>query len=587
MKKFIRMKQQFCMCCVAVMAATLILIPISVSAAESVLSYPIYHKHIASCENIVNKTISANGPSALRTVKTDTCACGGHHDYYEFNASCSCGKTWHTTGHACINSPEGSYQGSCGNYSRIDCNTSHLHPVKDYVCGQTEDTIIDTVTVFFSTLQPVWEVEMYAETGGTLDDMSLQWENADGDSSIKVNSNGEYHLYATYKEQEIEYVSDIVVAVNNIDLEEPNVSEIRADKVEFTSDNIILSLEASDAGGLPEDYISWEGSAYDSNNYYEVGQNGTYQATVRDIAGNMVTRTITVENIDKDVPIITEIVTNPKPWYSGKCQVTVLSEDTGSGLQEEAYSWDSGECWIEENWIEVSENSVVEVWIRDNVGNILQREIEVKQQRKPSGKTDDYEEPTSENTSETVFEEEVKVTPETNEAKEEIIVLPDTSEEELNYPFLPEPDRSDVVEEAYIETEPFYAEKIVDELEVLGQDRNTLGLGLILLLSVAGLLTLGILLLFLYLFLGICRIYEVDNRQKEKYLGNTGIRFVKKGYSAKIGENIVNKANSRILKIKLPRWFVKMTEYKPFRIIVGEYTLDKYIEKEIAFNIKA
>lgn len=587
MKKFIRMKRRFCMCCIALMAAALILVPISVSAAEIVLSYPIYHKHIASCENIVNKTISANGPSALRTVKTDTCACGGHHDYYEFNASCSCGRTWHTTGHACINSPAGSYQGSCGNYSRIDCNTSHLHPVKTYVCGQTEDTIIDTVTVFFSTLQPAWEVEMYAEAGGILNDMSLQWENSDGDSSLKVTSNGEYHLYATYKEQDIEYVSDIVVVVNNIDLEEPNVSEISADKVEFTSDNIILFLEASDEGGLPEDYVSWDGNAYSANNYFEVEENGTYQAVVRDIAGNTVTRTITVENIDKDAPIIAEIVTNPKTWYSGNCQVMVLSEDEGSGLQEEAYSWDRGANWISQNWIEVSENSVVEVWIRDNVGNILQKEIEIKQQKKPSDNTDHYNEATSENNSEIVFEEEIEVIPKTSEAAEEIIVSSEVPEEELKYQFLPEPDWSEEVEETYIQAEPLYAEKEINELEVLEQDKNSSGLELILFLSVTGLLTLGILMCFLYLFFGICRIYEVDNRQKEKHIGNTGIRFVKKGYSVKIGENIINKANSRILKIKLPGYFVKIAEYKPIKIIVGECVLDKYIEKEINFNIKA
>ena len=108
MKKFIRMKRRFSLCCVAFMAIALICIPMYIHAEDTVLTYHLYHKHIAGCQTTVYKTISADTTSVLRTVNTDTCSCGGHHDYYEFTASCSCGKTWYTTGHACINSPANS-----------------------------------------------------------------------------------------------------------------------------------------------------------------------------------------------------------------------------------------------------------------------------------------------------------------------------------------------------------------------------------------------------------------------------------------------------------------------------------------------
>jgi len=92
---------------------------------------------------------------------------------------------------------------------------------------------------------------------------------------------------------------------------------------------------------------------------------------------------------------------------------------------------------------------------------------------------------------------------------------------------------------------------------------------------------------FFYVLFGMCHIYEVDNRQREKHLGNTGVRIKKNGYCVKVGEAIIHKANSRILKAKLPNWFVKLAEYKPFKIIVGESVIDKYVEREIDFHINS
>lgn len=594
MKKFIRMKRRFSLCCVAFMAIALICIPMSVKAEEIVLTYPIYHKHIASCETIVNKTMSANGASALRTVRTDTCACGGHHDYYEFNASCSCGKTWHTTGHACVNSPAGSYQGSCTNYSRINCNTSHLHPVKDYICGQTENTIIDTVTIFFSTLQPVWEVEMSAKSDGMLNDVGLAWEGTEGNAQMSVSANGEYHLYATYKEQDIEYVSDIVVAVNNIDWEAPFVSEIKSDKEDFTADNIILSLEASDSGGLPENYVSWNGNEFGSSNCFEIEENGTYEAVVKDIAGNEVVRTIKIENIDKMPPKITELTTDPKPWYSRECKVTVLAIDQGngndgSGLPENAYSWNEGNTWTSQNWVSLSEEGIVTLWIKDNVGNVLQKDIEMRHQKRPSDNNNDnnqVEETTSEQMEEETetpsSEESIKVEEESEET-----IIEESPEEELIYTFLPEPNWDNDVIEIQVEEETVYAEKENNEMKVLENAELSFDWMWILCLTIVGVVFLSMLLFFAYVYMWMCRIYEVDNRQRERHIGTTGIRFKKTGYSVKIGESIIHKANSRILKAKLPKWFVKFAEYKPFRIMVGESVIDKYVEREVDFHISS
>lgn len=589
------------------MAIALICIPMYIHAEDTVLTYPLYHKHIAGCQETLYKTISADTTSLLRTVNTDTCSCGGHHDYYDFTASCSCGRTWHTTGHACINSPAGSYHGSCGNYSWINCDTSHSHPYTDYTCGKDEETVIDVIYVSSSTLVPAKEVVLKAFTEGMLEDVCLAWNETENISEITVSENGEYFLYATHTEGGVEYVSQLSIEVNNIDNELPIVSDIVANQNEYTSGNIRLSIEAEDAVGLPEEYVSWNSGEYGKDNFYEISENGTYSVTVKDIAGNTVTKTIDIGNIDKAAPEIKEVTVLPEPWYSGICEITVIAEDVGngnegSGLAEQAYSFDGGETWIESNQYELSEPGVVIVKVRDAVGNIAEREMEVTRQALPVVENNSNVEnsaPNNPNIETTVPEVSPTLPIEPSnrenldeEDKNNAEIVEEMSEEKasdstLNYMFLPEPNWEEEVVENQVQEVPFYAETENNEMIVLEDDGDNINWLLISAISVLGLLLLSAFIFFIYVLFGMCRIYEVDNRQKERQLGTTGIRLQKNGYSVKIGETIIHKANSRILKAKLPKWFVKFAEYKPFRIMVGESVIDKYVEREVDFHISS
>ena len=606
MKKFIRMKRRFSLCCVAFMAIALFCIPMYIHAEDTVLTYPLYHKHIAGCQATVYKTISADTTSVLRTVNTDTCSCGGHHDYYEFTASCSCGRTWHTTGHACINSPVGSYHGSCGNYSQINCDTSHSHPYTDYVCGMDEDTVIDVIKVSSSTLLPAKEVVLKAFAEGMLEEICLVWQDTDNLSEITVSENGEYLLYATHKEGGVEYVSELSIEVNNIDNELPVVSDIVADQNNFTSGNIRLSVVAEDAVGLPEEYVSWNGGEYGKDNFYEVSQNGSYSVTVKDIAGNTVTKTIDINNIDKAAPEIKDVNVLPEPWYSGTCEITVIAEDVGngnagSGLADQAYSFDDGQTWTENNRFELSEPGIVIIKVRDAVGNIAERKIEVTRQAMPvvnnsnvgngASEPPNYEgtipeedpilpiEPSYRENHDEADEDNAEIVEEMNEEK--------ATDSTLNYVFLPEPDWKGDVVEIHVQEESMYAEMENKEMEVLENDGNNINWLLIVCISVLGMLILSAFAFLIYALFGMCRIYEVDNRQSEKRIGTVGLRLQQNGYSVNLGESIIHKANSRILKAKLPNWFVKLAEYKPFKIIVGKSVIDKYVEREIDFHINS
>lgn len=589
-------KKRFYLCGIMTILIMMIGFSEAVKAQEQICTYEIYHKHIGSCETTAYKTISADRTSKVVTTRNDACSnCGGHHDYYEFTASCSCGKTWKRTGHACINSPAGSYKGSCPNYSKVDANTSHSHPYKTYTCGYTEESVIETIIVEASTLLPAQEVILSARTSGALENVTLHWE--DGNEEVAVKENGVYHLFVSYYENEIEYISDIPIEVNNIDTEPPVVDEIMASETEFTNTPITLTVAANDNMGFPEAYISWNGGEFNSENTYVITENGTYEATIIDQAGNAVTKAITVTNIDTSEPQIIKMSTNPSKWYSGTCTVSVEAVDMGNGyegcgLAAEAYSWDEGITWVPDSFVECTEPGIVKVLVRDALGNVATAELEVKKLKK-SKKTS--------NNAITEWEEidtevEVIEIPEENSEsiiseKEEDISKPvvdvkdsDQKEKEPNYLFLPEYEAEYTVEQILPETDYYLNEKESDTVEIVEKE-NGYQVGIIICASLvmAGLMIIGI---FCYL-ISVCSVYEKDKNNRENYLGKARMRQKNKEYIIKIAPAVLDKANYRTLVIKLPIWKAKRTEYKPVKILLADQIIETFAEKEINIQIKS
>ncbi len=590
MKKCERMKRRFRLCCSILLLGALIALPLSVQAADNRLTYPLYHKHIGGCEETVYKTISANGSCRVETIKTDTCSsCGGHHDYYSFRAYCSCGKNWSSSGHACINSPYGTNHGSCSNYSAVNSNTSHSHPVKEYVCGLGEDSVIGTVYIDKSTVLPCQEMKLCASSEGDLEHIQLSWKDGLDGSEITVCDNGTYYLHVTYSENAVEYITEIAVEVNNIDKTPPIVGEITAGETAFTADNVILSLTAEDEYGLPEAFVSWNGGEYTAETAFEVSANGVYEAVVRDLAGNTVSRSITISNIDKTAPEMISYKTNPSPWYSGSCDVTVVAQDgeKESGLAEQPYSWDGGVTWTESASYTLTEPGTLSVWIKDAVGNIAQEEINLQRSSKPKPpETGDNQAP-----------EEI---PEKESEPEESAPQPEESEEETAKEELPsEPDSMNFddekvvseeemveVEVVTVEEESFYSEGEKIKIESI-ENKNTGPDGKILITIglLGAIIGSGVIIFLLYVLFGICRIYEVDKHNAIKYLGRSGIRYGQRRYEIRIRDGIIHKASTRNMQIKMPDWFVKTTGYKPLRIVIGKQVIEKYVEKEINFHV--
>ncbi len=612
MSNFMRKKVKFRLCCSLGLLMALLSIPVIAYADNAVASYEVLHHHSIACQETVYRTISADTTSNLVKTATDTCSqCGGEHHYYDYQGSCSCGRTWHTNGHACIHSPYGSFPQGCSNYSVINCKTEHSHPFLEYVCGKTEDSVVGTITVQQDITSPAQQVTLTGVLEGEIEESKISWEGASDSNSITVDANGAYKMYLSYKEGGISYLQEYSVSVDNIDHQPPMVSEIVASKTEVTSENVVLSLSAEDNVGLPETYIRWNGGEWQSNSDLEVISNGIYEAEVRDLAGNTVKKSITISNIDKTAPVIQELHYSPKPWNTGNAivKVVAIDEDSGNegnGLADLPYSWDKGETWVEEDTFEIGETTVVVVWVRDKAGNISEQEIEVLKEKLPtpppapsagSGSGAQNTQPMENNVLTEIPDENIVVATNSVGEQEEIpkenipVATLENMHEEVEEKeevfrdnFSMETEDATVV----VVEENLYSGLEENEMETLEApaENNRIKIQLTMLGWIAGGIVLGLLGLFLFVLFGLCRVYEVKANGQENYLGRVGVKYRKKGYSTSIHKNLLEQASSRDIRLKFPKWFVKCNAYKAMHIEAGKSSFDKYVEREVDIHIQ-
>lgn len=594
MKQYYCMKKRFCLACSLALLIALLSLPMSVRAEDGIVVCSIYHKHIAGCEKIVYKTMNADGYSGSYISGTDTCAlCGGQHHYYQAVGSCSCGQTFSANGHACINSMYGTNRGSCPNYSVLSLNTSHSHPVSEYACGKTEETVIGTVKVQKDNELPAQSVTLSATAEGEMDSIALSWGSLAEGSELTVTENGTYTLYITYSENGIEYMTDLNIEINNIDHDAPVLGDIEVSRTEFTSENIIIKVTPQDAFGLPQDCISWNGEAFGEAREYEVQENGSYEVIVKDYAGNTVSGMVEIHNIDKTPPEIKGIQVWPAPWYDGECTVKVEAQDLGngnegSGLAKNAFSFDGGENWSENNSISLEQPGSITVQVRDNVGNISERTFEVSYDTRPA--------PVQGGNGQSAPTQPLEVTQESLSTQQDVIAeRENTGKHEEAAEVYGESEPSDgeemsmETENVFVEMEEYQTENDAGTLQIMEENKKTFVSMKGILLTICILLGTGLLAgigMILFLLFGLCRIYETDYNGKERFLGSVGIRFGEKGYTACIGASLIRKAKSRELKMKIPSWFVQCAKYRLLKIKVGNQILEKYVEKEVSFHVR-
>lgn len=173
--------------------------------------------------------------------------------------------------------------------------------------------------------------------------------------------------------------------VGCIDKEAPQVT------VGFFSDSIssngfcrekTVHVEASDEGaGLAELPFSYDkGISWTKEKTKTVKANEKLEIRVRDGLMNTTRKQTEISGIDTEGPAILKIekeLLNQSGDFGTKAIFTVHASDTGAGLAQQAYSFDGGKTYTEDNTIAVEENTKISLVIRDALSNETERELNV------------------------------------------------------------------------------------------------------------------------------------------------------------------------------------------------------------------
>lgn len=135
---------------------------------------------------------------------------------------------------------------------------------------------------------------------------------------------------------------------------------------------------------IPGDPFSWDGGeTWTSENERTITENGTYTIEARNSDGQVISETVVVNNIDRSGPTLVEKRTSSEEWTSDDVSFEFVVKDLqndgtdGCGLPEDYISYDAGETWTSDNTYTATENEVVSIKLRDNLGNTTDVILEV------------------------------------------------------------------------------------------------------------------------------------------------------------------------------------------------------------------
>ena len=163
--------------------------------------------------------------------------------------------------------------------------------------------------------------------------------------------------------------------ISKIDKTAPTYTSLTGNPTEWTNSDVTLSVNgaADAASGLNSTAYSFSTTAgtysWQSGNTKTVSSNGTYYIYIRDAVGNIKQATTQKVNmIDKTVPSAPNVTANSTSWTNSNVTLTSSSTDSQSGIA--GYSFDGGATWQTENTKSFDTNQSVDVYAKDNAGNI-------------------------------------------------------------------------------------------------------------------------------------------------------------------------------------------------------------------------
>ena len=252
--------------------------------------------------------------------------------------------------------------GAIGNVQAVEVESKFTVTVKDkYTDAAIEGA---NITIVASDESATYVGTTNEEGVAEIADITSYFENGGGafDATYKVTANG----YVDVEMTEAVNIADKsgTIVVEMIDNVAPSVPSVTGNATEWTKENIVLTVVP-----VEENVVKYRvnGGEWQDTAEFTITANGTYQFTVKDNVGLVSdVKEILVEKIDKDAPVISSVVIDPKTWTKETVILSVCAEDNGSGVKE--YKMDDGE-WQSSNEFTVSDDSKHQFYVKDVLGN--------------------------------------------------------------------------------------------------------------------------------------------------------------------------------------------------------------------------
>lgn len=222
------------------------------------------------------------------------------------------------------------------------------------------DTELPTITASVSTLEPTNEPIKITFT--TADNKGISYIKSPSGEMIKSNTleyiakeNGNYTVY-TYDLVGNESEA-CTVTIPNIDTVKP--------EMEFTYDNTLtngdvqITCTAMDASGIKSIELPDLGiKVNESTCKFTVSENGIYTAIVTDSVGNEATKTVEINCIDKEMPVIESIDLGEANWFTklitNKEVTLIVTATDKTGIFKYEYQLINTDGTVFKDWSELN-----------------------------------------------------------------------------------------------------------------------------------------------------------------------------------------------------------------------------------------
>lgn len=250
-------------------------------------------------------------------------------------------------------------------------NIDKVAPTLSASVNTTDPTNNDVVV----TLKASDNVEIFKVLDANGESISLTKVSNEYTGTISESANGTF-VYKAVDTAGNEKTCTVKIA--NIDKSNPVLDEISKSTEDPVNTNVVVTVTAHDVGlGLADKPYKFDNGDWTDVSSTTITSNGTYTVQIKDKAGNVITKSYEISNLDFIAPVISSArVLQTRP-VRVSARIAVNATDEGLGLADKAYKLSEGD-WQTNNWFDVTDNGTYTVYVRDKAGNISSKPVEVK-----------------------------------------------------------------------------------------------------------------------------------------------------------------------------------------------------------------